>query len=248
LFVAGRRPVLEAVRAGAAREVLVSEEARSTPGLREAVEAAGARDVPVRRVPADDIEARAEDVDHQGVMARVVPPPELSESDLLARRWPEDALVVVLDGVTDPRNLGAIARTAEAAGTSALVVRRRRGAGLTAAAMKASAGALLHLPVAAVVNVARTVGRLRDSGFWVVGLDERGSATVQGSKPPPGRLAVVLGDEGRGLSRLAREGCDELIRIPMRGRVASLNVSVAAGVALFAYARPGEEPGEAGGG
>jgi 23S rRNA (guanosine2251-2'-O)-methyltransferase len=248
MFVAGRRPVLEVVRAGAAREVLVAEEARSTPGLREAIEAAGAREVPVRRVPVDVLEARAEDVDHQGVMARVLPPPELTESDLFARRWPEDALVVVLDGVTDPRNLGAIARTAEAAGSSALVVRRRRGAGLTAAAMKASAGALVHLPVAAVANVARTVARLRDSGFWVVGLDERGSATVLGSKRPSGRLAVVLGDEGRGLSRLVREGCDELIRIPMRGRVASLNVSVAAGVALFAYARPGKDTGEAGGG
>jgi 23S rRNA (guanosine2251-2'-O)-methyltransferase len=248
MFVAGRRPVLEAVRAGAAREVLVAEEARSTPGLREAIEAAGAREVPVRRVPVDVLEARAEDVDHQGVMARVLPPPELTESDLFARRWPKDALVVVLDGVTDPRNLGAIARTAEAADSSALVVRRRRGVGLTAAAMKASAGALVHLPVAAVANVARTVARLRDSGFWVVGLDERGSATVLGSKRPSGRLVVVLGDEGRGLSRLVREGCDELIRIPMRGRVASLNVSVAAGVALFAYARPGKDSGEAGGG
>jgi 23S rRNA (guanosine2251-2'-O)-methyltransferase len=240
MFVAGRRPVLEAVRAGAAREILVAEEARSITGLREAIEAAGARGVPVRRIPMDALQDRAGDVDHQGVLARVDPPEEMEESALFATSWPEEALVVVLDGVTDPRNVGAIARSAEAAGSSALVLRRRRGAGLTPAAMKASAGALVHLPVAVVANVPRAIRRLREAGFWVVGMDEGGSSTVQDLAPPPGRLALVLGDEGEGLSRLARRECDELVRIPMRGRVSSLNVSVAAGVALFAFRPPGK--------
>jgi 23S rRNA (guanosine2251-2'-O)-methyltransferase len=240
MFVAGRRPVLEAVRAGAAREILVAEEARSITGLREAIEAAGARGVPVRRIPMDALQDRAGDVDHQGVLARVHPPAAMEESALFAMSWRVDALVVVLDGVTDPRNVGAVARSAEAAGSSALVLRRRRGAGLTPAAMKASAGALVHLPVAVVANVPRAIRRLREAGFWVVGLDEGGSSTVQDAAPPPGRLALVLGNEGAGLSRLARRECDELVRIPMRGRVSSLNVSVAAGVALFAFRPPGK--------
>jgi 23S rRNA (guanosine2251-2'-O)-methyltransferase len=237
LVVPGRRPALEAVRAGAAREVLVSEEARSTPGLREVVEAAGVAGVPVRHVPPDAIEDLAGADGHQGVLARVRPPHELTEGQLLAVPWKDDALVVVLDGVTDPGNLGAVARTAEAAGASSLVIRRRRGAGVTAASLKASAGALLHLPLAVVPNIPRVLRRLQEQGFWVAGLDERGESAVGESLPPPGKVAVVLGGEGPGLSRLAREHCDEVLRIPMRGRVASLNASVAAGVALFGYAR-----------
>lgn len=236
-MVPGRRPALEAVRAGAAREVLVSEEARSTAGLREVVEAAGVAGVPVRHVPPDAIDDIAGTDGHQGVVARVRPPIELTEGQLFAMRWEADALVVVLDGVTDPGNLGAVARTAEAAGASALVIRRPRGAGVTATALKSSAGALLHLPLAVVPNVPRVLQRLQEQGFWVAGLDERGPSSVAESRPPPGRVAVVLGGEGAGLSRLARDRCDELLRIPLRGRVASLNVSVAAGVALFGYAR-----------
>jgi 23S rRNA (guanosine2251-2'-O)-methyltransferase len=240
LVVPGRRPALEAVRAGAAREVLVSDEARSTAGLREVVEAAGVAGVPVRRVPSDAIDDLVGDDGHQGVLARVRPPVELSEGQLAAMRWDADALVVVLDGVTDPGNLGAVARTAEAAGAAALVVRRRRGAGVTAVSLRASAGALLHLPLAVVPNVPRILQRLQEHGFWVAGLDERGPSSVGESRPPPGRVAVVLGGEGAGLSRLARDRCDEVLRIPMRGRVPSLNVSVAAGVALFGYALPRE--------
>jgi 23S rRNA (guanosine2251-2'-O)-methyltransferase len=244
MVVAGRRPALEAVRAGAAREVLVSEEARSTPGLREVVEAAGVAGVPVRRVPPDAIEDLAGADGHQGVLARVRPPLELTEGQLVAMPWVDDALVVVLDGVTDPGNLGAVARTAEAAGASALVVRRRRGAGVTLTSLKASAGALLHLPLAVVPNLPRVLRRLQEQGFWVAGLDERADASLHTSRPPPGKVALVLGGEGTGLSRLTRDHCDQLLRIPLRGRVASLNVSVAAGVALFGYARRPSEAGD----
>jgi 23S rRNA (guanosine2251-2'-O)-methyltransferase len=236
VVVAGRRPSLEAVRAGTALEVLVAEEARPTPALRELVEAAGVAGVPVRRVATDALESLAPDTVHQGVVARVRMPPELSEADLVSRRWAEDAVVVILDGVTDPQNVGAVARTAEAAGGAALVIRRHRGGGRTISALKASAGALIHLPVASVPNITRAMDRLKEAGFWVVGLDAAAARTLDQASPPEGRVALVLGSEGEGLSRLVRESCDELLRIPMRGRVGSLNVSVAAGVGLFAYA------------
>jgi 23S rRNA (guanosine2251-2'-O)-methyltransferase len=234
--VAGRRPVLEAVRSGAASEVLVAEGSRSTPGLRDILEAARTAGVPVRRVPADRVAAVAPDARHQGVAARVRSPRTLSESEVARWRWPDDATVVVLDGVTDPHNVGALARTAEAAGASALVLRRRRGAELTSAAVRASAGALLHLPVARVANLPRILELLRDRGFWVMGLDGSAELALDEVRPPPGPVAVVVGSEEEGLSRLVRETCDELVAIPLRGRVASLNVSVAAGVVLFRLA------------
>jgi 23S rRNA (guanosine2251-2'-O)-methyltransferase len=233
--VVGRRPVLEAVRAGVAHEVLVAEGARSTAGLRDLLDEAKSAGIPVRRVSSDRVAEVAAGARHQGVAATVKVPRPMTEADLSRRRWEEDAVVLVLDGVTDPHNVGAVGRTAEAAGAAALILRRKREAGLTATALRASAGALLHLPVAEVPNVVRALERLRDRGFWIVGLDVGGESSLFDAQPPLGPLALVVGSEGRGLSRLVRESCDELVAIPLRGRVASLNVSVAAGVALFAY-------------
>jgi 23S rRNA (guanosine2251-2'-O)-methyltransferase len=235
--VVGKRPVLEAVRSGSARKVLVARGARSTAGLRDLLRAARAAGVPVEVVPPEQVERLAGGTEHHGVAARTRKRPgELTEGDLRDRDWEEDALLLVLDGVSDPRNLGACARTAEAAGASALVVRRRRGAPVSAAAVAASAGALAYLPVARVTNLARALDVLKANGFWVVGFDGRAGRTIYDSPRPPGRLAVVLGSEGTGLSRLVAERCDELLAIPMRGKVGSLSVSVAAGVALFGYA------------
>jgi len=238
--VVGRRPALEAVRSGRATEVLVARGARSTSALRELVEAAGVLDVPVLTVPGERIESLADGALHQGVAARVNPPPRLAEADLSARDWAGDSVVMVIDGVTDPHNLGALARTAEAAGAEALITRRRRSAHLEKVALKASAGALLHLPAAQVANIPRALGLLKEAGFWVVGLDGSAGKTVF-EEAPPGKIALVLGAEGEGLSRLVREKCDELLAIPLRGKVASLNVSVAAGVAVFSYAVRGKE-------
>jgi 23S rRNA (guanosine2251-2'-O)-methyltransferase len=234
--VVGRRPVLEAVRSGAAREVLVAIGSRSTPGLREVVEAAGASGVAIRQVQEERVESLTDEGPHQGVAAVVVAPKPLAEADLRGLDWGPEAVAVILDGVTDPRNIGAVARTAEAAGAEALVVRRRRGAGWSQSAMRTSAGALLHLPVAEVGNLSRALGALKGNGFWVVGLEASAPLPIHEADRPPGRVAMVLGSEGKGLSRLTRESCDELVRIDLRGRVASLNVSVAAGIGLFAYA------------
>ncbi|MGH2740041.1 MAG: 23S rRNA (guanosine(2251)-2'-O)-methyltransferase RlmB [Actinomycetota bacterium] len=238
IVVVGRRPAAEAIRARRARELLIARSAAGA-GVKALVNAADRAGVPVTRVSRETIERLAGGTSHQGVVVRISQHVDLRESDLARRSWTERAVVVVLDGVTDPQNLGAIARTVEAAGADALIVRRRRGAAITQAAVKASAGALIRLPVARVTNIARAIDRLHDARFWVVGLAPDGSTSLFESTPPPGRLALVLGSEGSGLTRLVSERCDERIAIPLRGSVSSLNVSVAAGIAIFAYALRG---------
>jgi 23S rRNA (guanosine2251-2'-O)-methyltransferase len=232
----GRRAVLEAIRAGVAREVLVARGSRSTQGLRDVLEAAAAAGVGVREVERDELDRLAPD--HQGVAARVRPPEPIGERELADWPFADDALVVVLDGVTDPQNLGAAARSAEAAGASMLVTRTRRAADVTPAAVRASAGALLHLSRARVANIPRALERLQGNGFTVVGLSEEAARTVFEETCPEGRIAVVLGDEGEGLARLTREACDLLVRLPMRGRVGSLNASASLAAALYAFVLP----------
>jgi 23S rRNA (guanosine2251-2'-O)-methyltransferase len=241
--VAGRRTVLEALRAGLAVEVLVARGSRTTPALREVLAAAEDARVPLRELGRDELDALAEE--HHGVVARVRPAPTLGERDLATWSFAEDALVVVLDGIEDPQNLGAAARSAEAAGATMLVTRTRRAADLTPAAIRASAGALLHLPHARVANIARALDRLKDAGFSVVGLDERATASVYEAEAPPGRVALVLGSEGTGMARLTRERCDLLVSLPMRGRVGSLNASASLAAVLYAFVLPRHGPGGA---
>jgi 23S rRNA (guanosine2251-2'-O)-methyltransferase len=220
---------------------MVAADARRTEGLRSVVEAGEQAGVPlafVDRAALDDLRV----ADHQGVVAEVVLAKEMDERALLRTVDDRNGLLVVLDGITDPQNFGAAARSAEAAGAIALVARRRRAAPLSAAALRASAGALLHLPMARVASLARTLDRLKDLGYTVVGLDQGAETTIR-DRPPPGRpLAVVIGAEDAGISRLVRESCDFLVSIPMAGRTASLNASAALAVALFGYALP-PEPG-----
>ncbi len=241
--VVGRRPALEAIRSGSAREVLVARSTQATAGLRDVLSAAANHRVPVTRVPQETIDRLSMGARHQGVVVRTAPAPSLGDAELKSWQWTQDAVVLVLDGVTDPQNVGAAARTAEAAGADAMIVRKSRGVARTAAAVKASAGALLHLPVATVTNIARTLRALKEAGFWVVGLDVGASSLIGEAEPPPGRLALVVGSEGEGLSRLVRETCDELVAIPLQGKTASLNVAVAAGVGLFTYAKRRAQPG-----
>jgi 23S rRNA (guanosine2251-2'-O)-methyltransferase len=232
----GRRSALEAVRAGLAVEVLIARGARGTSGLRElnaAVTEAGTR---VREVERTELDRLAPD--HHGVVARVRPAPEFGERALATWRFADDALVVALDGVDDPQNLGAAARSAEAAGAAMLVTRTHRAAPVTPVAIRASAGALLHLPHARIANIARALERLRDVGFTIVGLDEAAERSVYAEPAPEGRIAIVLGSEGEGLARLTREACDLLVSLPMRGRIGSLNASASLAAVLFAYVLP----------
>jgi 23S rRNA (guanosine2251-2'-O)-methyltransferase len=162
-------------------------------------------------------------------------PAELDQRGLASSSFDRDAMVVVLDGITDPQNLGACARSAEAAGAAMLVTRRRRAAPLSPGALRASAGALFHLPVARVANVTRALQTLQERGFHVIGLDHRARTDIHSAPSPPRPVALVVGAEDVGLSRLVRESCDELVAIPMAGRTSSLNASAALAVALFGY-------------
>jgi 23S rRNA (guanosine2251-2'-O)-methyltransferase len=242
--IGGRRAVAEAIRSGATHRVLVASDARGTQGLRALLDEAERAGVWVVRVPATDLD-RWGAGHHQGVVATVAMPRPLDDRALARFDFGPAAPVVVLDGIMDPHNLGACARSAEAAGAALLVIRERRAAPLTPAAVRASAGALLHIPVARVVNLTRTLDVLKDRGFTVIGLDHRGTETIAADPPPP-PVALVVGAEDEGMSRLVRESCDLLVSIPMRGRTGSLNASAALAVGLFGYVLRGTMPGDAG--
>ncbi|MGZ5295572.1 MAG: 23S rRNA (guanosine(2251)-2'-O)-methyltransferase RlmB [Actinomycetota bacterium] len=235
--VGGRRAVVEAIRAGRVSDVLVAPGVRETQGLRAVVDAVAAAGIDMREVERTELDRLASD--HQGVVARLrddaLRPRELGERDIGTFRFTDEALVVVLDGITDPQNFGAAARSAEAAGASMLVTRIRRAADVTPAAVRASAGALLHIPLARVANIPRALGRLQDVGFTVVGLDGDAQASIFDEPCPEGRVALVVGSEGEGMSRLVRERCDALVALPMRGRVGSLNASASLAAALYGY-------------
>jgi 23S rRNA (guanosine2251-2'-O)-methyltransferase len=171
--------------------------------------------------------------DHQGIVAEVDPYPYADPRALLQA---PDALVVALDQIQDPRNLGAVCRSAEAAGAAGVVIPARRAASVTAVACKASAGAVEHLPVARVPNLADWLGVAKDAGAWVYGA-QSGAATPYASADLTGKVVLVLGSEGGGLRRRVADSCDLLVAIPVRGRVESLNVSAAAAVLLFEAAR-----------
>jgi 23S rRNA (guanosine2251-2'-O)-methyltransferase len=233
--VGGRRPVLEAIRSGRATRVLMVTGVHATEGTRELLDEARRSGVAVETTNEDSLHALGL-ADHQGVAALISRLREREESDLHATSFGPDAVVVMLDGITDPQNFGASARTSEAAGAEMLIVRKRRSAPLSAAAIKASAGALFHLPVARVANLSRTIDHLKERGFFVVGLDPEAPTTIHEADPPPRPLVLVLGAEDVGLSRLVGESCDVLVSIPMAGRTASLNAAAALAVGLFAYA------------
>ena len=237
--VGGRRAVVEAIRAGRVRDVLIAPGVRETQGLRAVVDAAAEAGVDMHEADRSELDRLASD--HQGVVARLrddARPPELGERDLATFAFEDDAFVVVLDGITDPQNFGAAARSAEASGASVLVTRIRRAADVTPAAVRASAGALLHLPLARLANIPRALDRLKDAGFTVVGLDGDAESSIFDSTCPQGRVALVVGSEGEGMSRLVRERCDVLVALPMRGRVGSLNASASLAAALYGYVLP----------
>jgi 23S rRNA (guanosine2251-2'-O)-methyltransferase len=234
--VAGIHPVRELLRAGRpVLELRVAHGRSDSAALDELVTLARAAGVTVQRVSADELDALAPGQVHQGVVATAPPFPLVDVKRLLAHveASGRPALLVAVDGVTDPHNLGSIARTAEAVGAHGLLVPERRSVGITATVEKAAAGALAHLSVAGVTNLVRALEELGRHGVWSLGLDGDAPSTLAGHPLAAGPVVLVVGAEGGGLSRLVRERCDALVSLPMRGHVGSLNASVAAGVALY---------------
>jgi 23S rRNA (guanosine2251-2'-O)-methyltransferase len=231
--VEGRRAVAELLDAGhrRVRTVFVSSAVSSDPGVARIAELAGPA---LKIVSPERIEQLARSDVHQGVVAQAAPLQPADLDSLLERDRP---FLVALDGVTDPRNLGAIMRSAETAGATGLVVPRHRSARVTPVVTKAAAGAIEHLPVALVGGIPNALERAARLGCWSVGLDERGDRSLFDLDLADQGIVIVLGAEGRGLGRLTRERCDVLVRIPMRGHLASLNVSAAAALACHEVAR-----------
>jgi 23S rRNA (guanosine2251-2'-O)-methyltransferase len=230
MVIYGINPVLEALRAARVRRLRLAS--RADKRIDEVLALARAHRVPVERVNAQALDRAARGGVHQGVVADLEPARDYSVQDLVAGAAPEPPLIVVLDGIEDPHNLGAVLRTADAAGCHGIVRQARHAAALEGAAMKASAGAAAHVRVATVVNIARAIEELKEAGVWTVGLAADASGRYHDVDFTLA-TALVLGAEGTGLRRLVRERCDRLVSIPMRGAVGSLNVSVAAGVTLF---------------
>lgn len=229
MILYGINPVLEAIKAGRAKEILVAQ--RADDRLQRLLEEAARHSVRVRYVTRDELDHASRRGAHQGVAAEVERRTEATLDDLASSK-DGTPLIVVLDEVEDPQNVGAILRTVDACGGSGVVRQTRRAASIEGAAAKASAGAVNHVPVADVVNIARSLDELKKAGVWTVGLDGKAKmAYYEWDLTLP--TALVVGAEGHGLRRLVRERCDQVVSIPMLGHVESLNVSVATAVVLY---------------
>ncbi len=244
-WITGFHAVEEALTAGRALERIVIARGRHGERVEAVAQLAKSHNVPVRfeeRLQVDRLTGTSQ---HQGVAALVAAKPAADLEGLL-RAKSAQGLLVLLDGIEDPHNLGAIVRTALAAGAQAVVIPERRAAGLSDTVERASAGALAHLPVARVKNLVRAMEEIKEAGYWLVGLDERAAKNYT-EVDLKGPVGIVLGSEGQGLHELTRKHCDFLVSVPTTGPVRSLNVSVAAGVMLFEVVRQrrGRKPEDA---
>lgn len=233
----GIHAVREALEAGRALERILIARGRQDKRVEDIIRLARGYNIPVRFEERGQLDRLAESKDHQGVVAVAAARASTALEEILAAANAgagrgEKGLIVLLDGVEDPHNLGAIIRTALAAGAHGVVIPERRAAGLTDTVARSSAGALAHLPIAKVTNLVRAMEELKEAGYWLIGLDERAdkSYTEADYSSPVG---IVLGGEGKGLHELTRKRCDFVVSLPTVGPVKSLNVSVAAGVVLF---------------
>ena len=241
-LIYGPNAVLEALRAGKRQiETITILESARPDRLKSLIDLAREKGVPVHRVPRLDLDRTLGDVRHQGVIARVAAARYADADELLDQLetkigTADPPLVLALDGVEDPRNMGSILRTAECSGVHGVFIAERRAVGLTSVVAKVAAGALEYVPVARVTNLVRLIDQLKERNIWVIGAaaEAKQSYTDWDWKLP---AAIVLGSEGHGLHRLVREHCDTLVRIPVVGKLESLNVSVAAGVLLYEVRR-----------
>jgi 23S rRNA (guanosine2251-2'-O)-methyltransferase len=239
-MIAGKNPVLEALRSGREINKLWIAEGVKKSGVQELIELAKERGVLVQFVPKQKIDKLADN--HQGIVASVAAYDYAELDDLFkaAQNKNEDPFFIILDELEDPHNLGSIMRTADAIGAHGIIIPKRRAVGLTAVVAKASTGAIEHVPVVRVTNLAQTVDELKDRGVWIAGTDAKGSQDyrkMDATLP----LALIIGSEGKGMSRLLKEKCDFLYHLPMIGHVTSLNASVAASILMYEVYRKRQE-------
>jgi len=239
----GRHAVCESLRAGRRKphKVMLAEGVRQTDVVGQIVFLAGQAGVPVNRTERRNLD-RLGNVNHQGVVLETSEYPYSTFDEILAvvQSRHKVPLLLLLDLLQDPQNVGSLLRTAEAVGVHGVVIQRRRAVGITPAVVRASAGAVEHLPVAQVTNLVDTIGRLKAHDVWVAGLEAMRGAQRYDQADLTGPLAVVVGSEGKGLRRLARERCDFLLRLPMLGQMTSLNAAVAGSVVLYEVLRQRE--------
>lgn len=240
--IEGRNPVLEALRSGREINKLLVAKGSREGSIREVLSVAREAGVIIQEVDRQRLDTLAPDRNHQGVIAMVAAHAYVEVDDILAKAAAagEDPFVLVLDGIEDPQNLGSLLRTADAAGIHGIIIPERRAAGLTETVAKVSAGAIEYVPVARVTNTVRTLEELKERGLWVVGTHQ-GSKELYYEAKLTGPLAVVIGSEGKGIGRLVAEKCDFMVRLPMLGRVTSLNAAVAGAILVYEIRKQREQ-------
>ncbi|MCG8541722.1 MAG: 23S rRNA (guanosine(2251)-2'-O)-methyltransferase RlmB [Clostridia bacterium] len=233
-IIEGRNPVIEALRSGRDIEKILISKGNKEGSIKKIMAMAKENRVFVQYVDKNKINQISTSGAHQGVIAYVAAYRyhELEEILDAARSKEEDIILIILDEITDPHNLGSIIRTADAVGVHGVIIPKRRSVGLTAAVAKTSAGAIEYVPVTRVTNLSRTIDYLKEQGIWVVGADMDGEKLHYDSDLA-GNIAFIIGSEGKGISRLVKEKCDFLVKLPMKGRVSSLNASVAASILMY---------------
>lgn len=237
-YLIGKNPVLEALRAGRAINKILIAKGLNKGFQKEIQSIAKERQIFLQIVEKQQLDFIAKNENHQGVIAQVAAKEYVDWEDVLqeVQERKETPLFLILDGIEDPHNFGAILRTADATGVDCVIIQKHRAVPLTMGVAKASAGAIEYVPVARVTNLAQTMEKLKEAGFWIVGSDVKANVNHYEMKMD-GPLVVVLGSEGKGMKKLVKDKCDYLVNIPMFGKVNSLNVSVAASVLLYEIVR-----------
>ncbi|WZL72652.1 23S rRNA (guanosine(2251)-2'-O)-methyltransferase RlmB [Clostridiaceae bacterium 35-E11] len=232
--IEGRNPVLEALRADREIDKILVAKGAAQGSIQKIIAMAKDKKIPVQYVEKQKIDQLSTSHAHQGIIAFVAAYRYVEVEDILqyAINKEEDPFILILDEITDPHNLGSMIRTADAAGVHGVIIPKRRAVGLTSVVAKTSAGALEYVPVAKVSNIAQTIEYLKEKGVWIIGADMTGETSYY-NRDLTGKIALIIGSEGKGIGRLIKEKCDFLVNIPMRGEVSSLNASVAASILMY---------------
>lgn len=235
-IIAGRNPVMEAIRSGRSIESILVAKGERSGSVVAIIAKAKQKNIPVKDVDSKKLDFLAKGVNHQGIVAQcaVKEYSTLEEIFALAEERGESPFIIVLDKIEDPHNLGAIIRTAECAGAHGVIIPERRSAGLSYTVEKTSAGALEYMPVVRVKNISAVLQKLKDKGIWVYGADMNGEHYKKVNFD--GAVALVIGNEGKGISPLVAKDCDVIVSLPMKGKINSLNASVAAGILMYEIA------------